>query len=103
MKPFAFAHGPDWRRCVGALGRPGRGLGFLYLTDVLVEQTEDILQALRAQTGVVDWIGTVGTGVIASGTEYQDQPAMAAMVADNQGSSIFLPRSRSTSMDALVS
>ena len=22
MKPLAFAHGADWRRCIAALGRP---------------------------------------------------------------------------------
>jgi small ligand-binding sensory domain FIST len=94
MKAFAFTHarGPGWRRCLRALGRPGGGLGFVYFTDVLVEQSAQILQALRDQTGVEDWIGTVGTGVIATGTEYQDEPAMVAMVADFDSFSVFSGR-----------
>src|SRR6185312_9729647 len=62
MKPFAFAHGRDWRGAIKALGRPGRGLGFVYFTDPLVSQSNEILRTLREATGVADWIGTVGTG-----------------------------------------
>lgn len=92
MKRFAFAHGADWKACIAKLGRPGGGLGFVYFTDVLLPQAERILAALRGQTGVTDWIGTVGTGVIATGTEYQDEPAMAAMVADIDAYSVFSGR-----------
>src|SRR6185295_4369172 len=81
MPTLAFAHGPDWRACVEALGRPGRGLGFVYFTDALVDASQEILSTLKSETGVDDWIGTVGTGVLATGTEYQDGPALAAMVA----------------------
>jgi len=92
MKGFAFAHGPDWRACVDALGRPGRGLGFVYFTDALVDQAPQILSALREETGVEDWIGTVGTGILATGTEYLEGPALAAMVADVEAFSVFSGR-----------
>jgi small ligand-binding sensory domain FIST len=92
MNAFAFAHGPDWRACVDALGRPGRGLGFVYFTDVLAGEADKILDSLKTQTGVPDWIGSVGTGVLATGTEYQDEPAMAAMVADLDVFSVFSGR-----------
>ena len=92
MTPFAFAHGTDWRKCVERLGRPGRGLGFVYFTDVLVDESKEILDTLRSRTGVADWVGTVGTGIIATGTEYQDEPALAAMVADVGAYSIFSGR-----------
>jgi len=82
MGAFALAHGSDWRRCIRALGRPGRGLGFVYFTDVLAREAQQILEGLKNETGVGDWIGSVGTGVLATGTEYQDEPALAAMVAD---------------------
>lgn len=91
--PLAHGSGPDWRRCIAALGRPGRGLGFVYFTDVLVDESEEIVAALRAQTGVQDWVGSVGTGVIASGSEYQDEPALAAMVADIEPYGVFSGRS----------
>jgi len=92
MSAFAFAHGPDWRRCVAALGRPGRGLGFVYFTDALLDESATILSELKSKTGVEDWIGSVGTGVIATGTEYQGEPAMAAMVADFDSFSVFSGR-----------
>jgi small ligand-binding sensory domain FIST len=92
MRPFALAHGADWRKCIAGLGRPGRGLGLVYFTDVLIEEAGQILEALREQTGVADWIGSVGTGVIATGTEYQDEPAIAAMVADVDSYAVFSGR-----------
>ena len=92
MTRFAAAHGADWRRCVAALGSPGRGLGFVYFTDALLGEAGRILEALRAQTGVQDWIGSVGTGVLACGTEYQDAPALAAMVADVSDYAVFSGR-----------
>jgi small ligand-binding sensory domain FIST len=92
MKAFAFSHGPDWRACVDALGRPGRGLGFVYFTDVLAGEADKILDSLKTQTGVRDWIGSVGTGILATGTEYQDGPALAAMVADVDAFSVFSGR-----------
>jgi small ligand-binding sensory domain FIST len=92
MKAFAFAHGSDWRACVDALDRPGRGLGFVYFSDALVGEADKILDSLKNQTDVREWIGTVGTGVLATGTEYQDGPAMAAMVADVEPFSVFSGR-----------
>ncbi|MEK6245948.1 MAG: FIST C-terminal domain-containing protein [Pseudomonadota bacterium] len=87
MNPFRAAHarGETWRDCVAGcaarLGRPGGGLGFVYFTDTLVPYAAPIVESLREKTGVSDWIGTVGIGIIASGTEYLDEPALAAMVA----------------------
>jgi small ligand-binding sensory domain FIST len=92
MSRFAFAHGSDWAQCAERLGRPGRGLGFVYFTDALLDRSEAMLETLRRRTGVADWIGSVGTGVIATGTEYQDEPAMAAMVADVDAYSVFSGR-----------
>ncbi len=87
MKRFAYAHaaGADWERCVDAcaeqIGREQRGLGFVYFTDALAPQAERIVATLRQRTGVQDWVGTVGVGVLATGVEYQDEPALVAMVA----------------------
>jgi small ligand-binding sensory domain FIST len=88
MSAFAYAHAAaaTWRECVAAcaqrLGRPGRGLGFVYFSDALVDAAHDILETLRSRTGVADWVGSVGVGILATGAEYQEEPAMAAMVAD---------------------
>src|SRR5687767_2770098 len=85
---FRFAHsgGADWRecveRCADRIGRAAGGLGFVYFTDALVGEAREIVDVLRSRTGAAHWVGTVGTGIGATGTEYQDQPAVAAMVAD---------------------
>ncbi len=89
--PAAHARGETWRECVDAcaarLGRPGGGLGFVYFTDSLVPYAAPIVDSLRERTGVADWVGTVGIGIIASGTEYLDEPALAVMVAELPGGS----------------
>jgi small ligand-binding sensory domain FIST len=96
---FAYGHAaaPTWRECVSAcaerLGRPGRGLGFVYFSDAFVDSAASILQELRSRTGVEDWIGSVGLGVLATGVEYQEQPAMVAMVAEIEGFAVFSGRS----------
>lgn len=98
MSVFAYGHAaaPSWRECVSAcaarLGRPGRGLGFLYFTDSLVNDAASILAELQNRTGVQDWVGSVGTGVLATGAEYQEEPAMAAMIADIDGFQVFSGR-----------
>ena len=88
MLDFRYAHAPagDWREairsCLAKLGRGPASLGFLYVTDVLAEHTEDILAALRNATGVPHWVGTVGLGVCATAQEYLDEPAIAVMTGD---------------------
>lgn len=99
MSAFAYGHAaaPTWRECVAAcaerLGRPGRGLGFVYFTDALVNRAQAILDELRRRTGVQDWIGSVGLGVLATGSEYQQEPAVAAMIADIDAFRVFSGRS----------
>jgi small ligand-binding sensory domain FIST len=90
MTGFSFAHaaGEDWGgavdRCVARLGEvPGAGnLGFLYVTDALADHMDEVLERFRDATGVEHWVGTVGMGVCATGVEYYDTPAVAAMVAE---------------------
>jgi small ligand-binding sensory domain FIST len=95
---FAYAHaaGPTWRECVSAcarrLGRPGRGLGFLYFSDALVDDSTSILEEMRRCTGIGDWVGSVGVGVLATGAEYQGEPAIAAMIADVDSFQVFSGR-----------
>jgi len=88
MPSFRFGHatGADWRRtaakCLEQIGSGFGSLGFVYATDVLADDFGSILEMLKRGTGVANWVGTVGTGVLATGREYMDQPAMAVMVGD---------------------
>lgn len=105
MSRFRYAHasGATWRECVETcvtrLGRAESGLGFLYFTDALVPHAEKIVTELRERTGIVDWVGTVGVGILATGTEYLDEPALALMVTDLREGQyhVFSGRSRAPS------
>jgi small ligand-binding sensory domain FIST len=86
-------------QCLASLDRPdGATLGFVYATDYLASSLPQIVAALRSETGVTDWTGTAGLGVIAngganghqqggrsagggSGVEYFDRPGLAVMLA----------------------
>jgi small ligand-binding sensory domain FIST len=96
MFQYGHAAGRNWQECASAcatrIGRRGRGLGFLYFTDALVEDATSILEEMRRRTGVDDWIGSVGLGVLATGAEYQEEPALAAMVADIDAYQVFSGR-----------
>ena len=88
MPSFRFGHatGADWRRtaakCLEQIGSGFGSLGFVYATDVIADDFGSILEMLKRGTGVAHWVGTVGTGVLATGREYMDQPAMTVMVGD---------------------
>ncbi|MBI3044468.1 MAG: FIST C-terminal domain-containing protein [Betaproteobacteria bacterium] len=88
MPAFRYGHeaGKSWREaadsCIAQLGQGPASLGFLYATDLLADHLGDILALFKGRTGVPHWVGTVGLGVCASGREYLDEPAIAAMVGD---------------------
>jgi small ligand-binding sensory domain FIST len=42
----------------------------------------EVLEMFRGATGVRHWVGTVGIGICATGVEYYDQPAVAAMIGE---------------------
>lgn len=100
MIPFIHAHAthPDWRmalalaaaqidaqraghaRAQQATGRPFT-LGFVYFSDHYTAQADALLDDLRTRWPGVQWVGSVGVGVAASGVEYIDEPALALMMA----------------------
>ncbi|MDE2402827.1 MAG: FIST C-terminal domain-containing protein [Burkholderiales bacterium] len=59
----------------------GATLGWCYVTEQLAPQIAAILRGLRERLPGVAWVGGVGVGVLASGVEYIDEPAMAVMVS----------------------
>jgi small ligand-binding sensory domain FIST len=92
MNPFRYAHaaGDDWSDAVdhviddlGVAPGPMTGnLGFVYATDAITANLDDVLDALREATGVEHWVGAVGIGICATGIEYYERPAVAAMIAE---------------------
>ena len=57
-------------------------LGWVYLTDALAPQADALLDDLRQRWPGVHWVGNIGVGVIASGVEYIDEPALVLMLSD---------------------
>ena len=80
------ASSPNWRdaaaQCLQQAGKgpPGANLGFLYVTDNFAGEVADILAYFRVNTGILHWTGTVGMGVVGTGREYYDEPALAIML-----------------------
>jgi len=104
------ARAADWQDAVEEALRqigpaqPGANLGFLYVSDRLGGDAAEILARVREATGVVDWVGTVGVGVLATGAEYMDEPAVAVMIgAMPQGEfKVFSGKSRAPQLGALT-
>jgi len=98
----AHASAPRWqdaaRTCVERMGTApaGANLGFLYFTDHFVRHADALLDYLKHETGVEEWVGTVGVGVIATGTEYLGEPALSIMIGEFPEDSyhVFSGRSR---------
>jgi small ligand-binding sensory domain FIST len=84
---LGHAESPEWERaaeqCLQQLGYipSGTQVGFLYVTDNFAGILSDIVEHFREETGIRDWVGTVGMGICASGREYYDTSAMAVLVA----------------------
>ncbi len=57
-------------------------LGLVYLTDHFASRAESLLTELQQRWPGVAWAGSVAVGVIASGVEYFDAPALVLMLAN---------------------
>lgn len=85
---FRLGHAADadWETLTDACLRQigdvpsGTNLGFLYVTDMLDDDLPRIEERLRRATGVENWVGTIGLGVMVGGQEYFEKPAVVAMV-----------------------
>ncbi|WP_419903449.1 FIST signal transduction protein [Kiloniella sp.] len=86
---------PDWAKACNEviLGigdiPPEANLGFIYVSDVLVDDFSSILTYLRKKIGIENWSGTVGIGIAAtaadqlgrvSAQEVYDNPGLAILV-----------------------
>jgi small ligand-binding sensory domain FIST len=88
MEKFALGHarGNDWRAVGAACARQLRplsadaNLGFLYFSERFGEDARAIVEFLKAETGIADWVGTSGHGVLGGAQEYYGEPAIVAMV-----------------------
>jgi small ligand-binding sensory domain FIST len=82
----AFAEGDPATlaaECLSQLPDEGRGanLGILYISEPAATVLPYIVQELARGTGVRQWVGGVGLGVVAQGQEVYDRPAAAVLTA----------------------
>ncbi len=81
-----YACADDWQsvaaQCLENLGPAvsNANFGFLYVTDALAPYLNNLFEVLRTQTGINDWIGTVGAAICYTGLEIYDEPAAAIML-----------------------
>jgi len=70
------------KACLEVLGAApaGANLGFLYATEALAEDLEALLAHLRQATGIEQWVGTLGSGILSNGVEIYGQPAISILV-----------------------
>ena len=65
---------------------PGRvlqpTLGWLYITEDFAPFAASILRAAQGRWPAVSWVGGVAHGVIGTGAEYLNEPALALMLSD---------------------
>lgn len=76
----------DWLlavdECLGQLGDDcvECNVGFIYTTDAICNDLDSITKRLRMESGIEHWVGTTGMGVLCTGQEYYDAPALNIMV-----------------------
>lgn len=88
--PFRYAHSGhgQWMEAAEACLRGlqpvpvAANLGFVYVTDLYANRLPDIVDYLRAHSGVAHWVGSVGIGVCATAQEYLDESAIAVMLGE---------------------
>ncbi len=83
------APGEDWREAAKAVlaqlepaaqERRDFNIGFLYISDLLVDDASGIVSLFSSVLGIEHWVGTVGVGICAPGKSYIDEPAISAMI-----------------------
>jgi small ligand-binding sensory domain FIST len=84
---FASAHGDSAGKllesCLSELGEipESANLGFLYATDALAGNLQQLLVRLKTHTPKIDWVGSLGVGLCCTAREFYDEPALVLMVA----------------------
>jgi len=89
MDTFKLGHAAhaDWSAALdAALGEigetAGATLGFAYVSDAFAGALGDIVRTLKERTGVHHWVGSLGQAILATGTEYDEGPAISLLLTD---------------------
>ncbi len=105
-----YAAGGDWQAAFAAALADawplpeGANLGFVYATDYYAPHFGEIVERLKAETGIQLWSGTVGLGIATPEGEVFDRPALAIMVGRFPADSfrLFGPVTKSSELASLA-
>jgi small ligand-binding sensory domain FIST len=98
----AAASGADWREAAKAIletleeiktGEQAFNVGFLYISDRLVDDAQSIVNLFSSVLHVQNWVGAVGIGVCGTGEAFVNKHAVAVMLGrfDESDFCIFPP------------
>ncbi len=98
----AAASGNDWREVAKTVledlseaktSEDSFNLGFLYISDMLADDAESILNLFKSVLNIDHWVGGIGIGICANGQSFIDKPAISAMVGkfDSEDYCLFPP------------
>lgn len=90
----ASAAGTDWRDTARAvleklesvrIEHDGFNIGFIYISDVLADQAENILDLFKAVTKIDYWTGATAAGICTVGSAYAGEPAISVLLGRFDG------------------
>lgn len=61
---------------------PESNFGFIYVSDELTGSLESLLQKCKFKTGIQNWAGSLGVGIISENTEIYDLPAISMLLCN---------------------
>ncbi len=82
----AAAHGAPTHQlldsCLHAMGviPEEANVGFVYATDSLAGDLQELLVRLKTHAPQVSWVGSIGIGLCSTAQEYYEEPALALMI-----------------------
>ena len=75
----------------------GFNFGFLYISDMLAEDAQSIVNLFRSVLNIENWVGSVGIGVCGVGEDLIDLPAISVMIGNFEaGQFCFFPKPDNT-------
>jgi len=87
----AGANGTDWRDTsklvLEALEEAKTqgfkpNIGFIYLSDHLIQDAESIYNLFRSVLNIEHWVGTIGVGLFSNNERFVDEPAISALIGE---------------------
>lgn len=69
--------------CLAQLGNlsSDANFAFIYVTDELTTEFPELIKKCKQTSGIEHWVGTIGSGIISTGKEWYDSPAISIMLA----------------------